>query len=172
MKFIVVAAMANNNVIGENNELLWHMPADLKRFKEITMGHTILMGRKTFESIGKPLPGRNTVVISRNRNYDAQGCQVYTSLKDAICELKNEKEVFVIGGAEIYRQVINLYLTRRMYITRIYANFEGDSFFPDIPADKWELIEHEEKKPDNKNPYPYTFQIYKKRSRSKKPSSL
>lgn len=163
MKLILIAAVANNNVIGKDNKLLWHMPADLKHFKELTMGHTILMGRKTFESIGKPLPGRKTIVITQQENYDAKGCKVVNNLKDAICEVKNEKEVFVAGGSEIYRQLINLHHTRRMFITRIYADFEGDSFFPDIDTQKWELIDREAFEADEKNPYPYAFLTYKKK---------
>ena len=139
------------------------MPADLKRFKELTMGHTMIMGRKTFESIGKPLPGRKTIVITRNKQYDAKGCEVATDLKEAICKVKDEPEVFVVGGGEIYRQVINLHYTRRIYITRIYANFEGDSFFPDINPEKWELVERDDQQTDEKNNYPYTFLTYKRR---------
>ena len=164
MKLIPIAAVANNNVIGQNNKLLWHMPADLKRFKETTMGHTMIMGRKTYESIGKALPGRKTIVITRNKNYNANGCEVVTDLKQAICKVKDESEVFVVGGGEIYRQVLNLHYTRRLIITRIYANFDdGDAFFPEINVDKWELIELEEHQPDEKNPYPYAFLTYKRK---------
>ncbi len=165
MKLFIVAAVANNNVIGQNNQLIWHMPADLKRFKELTTGNTILMGRKTFESIGKALPNRKTIVVSRKKDLKHENCVVVNSLKDAFCYLKDHKinELYVAGGGEIYRQVINLHFTKKMYITRIYANFEGDSFFPDINPDKWELIEHEEQETDEKNPYPYSFQVYKKK---------
>jgi dihydrofolate reductase len=163
MKLTLIAAVANNNVIGQNNKLLWHMPADLKRFKELTLGHTMIMGRKTFESIGKPLPGRKTIVITRNKDYDAMGCEVATDLKDAICKVREESEVFVAGGGEIYRQVMNLHFTRKIYITRVYANFEGDSFFPDISTEKWELIEREDQQTDEKNPYPFAFLTYKRR---------
>jgi dihydrofolate reductase len=163
MKLTLIAAVANNNVIGQNNKLLWHMPADLKRFKELTLGHTMIMGRKTFESIGKPLPGRKTIVITRNKDYDAMGCEVATELKDAICKVREESEVFVAGGGEIYRQVMNLHFTRKIYITRVYANFEGDSFFPDINTEKWELIEREDQQTDEKNPYPFAFLTYKRR---------
>ncbi len=163
MKLIPIAAVANNNVIGKDNKLLWHMSHDLKRFKELTMGHSIIMGRKTFESIGKPLPGRKTIVVTKQENYDAKGCEIATSLKDAICKVKDESEVFVAGGGEIYRQIIGLHQTRRIYLTRIYANFEGDSFFPEIDSAKWELIEREEHEPDEKNPYPYAFLTYKRK---------
>lgn len=163
MKLILIAAVANNNVIGANNKLLWHMKADLKRFKETTMGHTLIMGRKTFESIGKALPGRNTIVISRNKDYKAEGCTVVPDLKEALCQAKDGNDVFVAGGGEIYRQVINLHYSKRIYLTRIFANFEGDSFFPDINPEQWEMIEREDYQPDEKNPYPYAFITYKRR---------
>lgn len=163
MRLLLVAAASNNNVIGSNNQLLWHMPADLKRFKQLTMGHTLIMGRKTYESIGKALPGRKTIVISRKDDFKANGCEVVRDLKEAICKVKDEKDVFVAGGGEIYRQLINLHYARRIYLTRIYANFEGDSFFPDIDQEKWELVEREQFDPDEKNPYPYAFLTYKRR---------
>ena len=163
----IIAAVANNNVIGSENRLVWHMPADLRHFKKMTMGHTMIMGRLTFESLGKPLKGRKTIVISRNTDYDAMGCQVAGSVKEAIKLVKHEKEVFIAGGAEIYNQTIDLYQTRRMYITRIYANFEGDAFFPDIDTGKWELIDIEHHEPDEKNIYPYAFMTYKKISRQR-----
>lgn len=166
MKLILIAAVANNNVIGQNNKLLWHMPADLKHFKELTMGRPMIMGRKTFESIGKPLPGRRTIVVTRNKDYDAMGCEVVTDIRDAICKVKDEQEVFVAGGGEIYRQVINLHCTRRLYLTRVYANFEGDSFFPEINTEKWELVEREPQPADEKNPYPFAFLTYKRKKKS------
>jgi dihydrofolate reductase len=171
MKLILIAAVANNNVIGNNNQLLWNLPADLKHFKKITMGHTLIMGRKTYESIGKPLPGRKNIIITRNKDFSAEGCEVFSNLKDAICRVKKESDVFVIGGGEIYRQTINLNPTRRLYITRVFANFEGDSYFPEINPDKWELIEREEFNADEKNPFPFAFLIYKKKRRLNTPKS-
>lgn len=165
MKMYIIAAIANNNVIGSENRLIWHLPADLKHFRELTMGHTLIMGRKTFESIGKPLKGRKTIVVTSRKDYDAQGEQVAHDIKEAIRMVKDEKEVFVAGGADIYEQTIALYHTRRMYITRVYANFEGDAFFPDIDPDQWELIDMEEYEPDDKNKYPYAFMTYKKKAR-------
>lgn len=162
----LVAAVANNNVIGSENRLIWHMPADLKHFKELTMGHTLIMGRKTFESIGGPLRGRKTIVVTGRKDYKAEGeCHVVPSLREAIRAVKGEKEVFVAGGGEVYKQTIGLYHTRRMYITRIYATFEGDAFFPDIDMDRWELIRFEEHEADDRNKYPYAFLTYKKKFR-------
>lgn len=163
MKLSLIAAVANNNVIGRENKLLWRMPADLKHFRKLTMGHTMIMGRKTFESIGKVLDGRKTIVVTKQENYDAKGADVVHSIKQAIQCAKAEKDVFVVGGAEIYEQCIDLYLARRMYITRIYANFEGDAFFPDIDEEKWQLEEIEEFEADEKNKYPYAFLCYKKK---------
>ncbi|MBW6480452.1 MAG: dihydrofolate reductase [Bacteroidales bacterium] len=163
MKLILIAAVANNNVIGGDNKLLWNLPADLKRFKELTMGHTLIMGRKTFESIGKALPGRRTVIVTRQNDYKAEGCEIASDLKDAICKVREESDVFVAGGGEIYRQVIGLHYARRIFMTRVYANFEGDSFFPNIDPEKWELVERDEFQPDEKNPYPFAFLTYKRR---------
>jgi len=168
MKMYIIAAIANNNVIGSENRLIWHLPADMKHFRELTMGHTLIMGRKTFESIGKPLKGRKTIVVTTREDYDAQGEQVAHNIKEAIRMVKGEKEVFVAGGSDIYEQTIDLYHTRRMYITRIFANFEGDAFFPEIDTEKWELIDMEEHEPDDKNKYPYAFMTYKKKAGCRK----
>ncbi len=165
MKVSLIAAVANNQVIGNNNRLVWHLPADLRHFKKLTMGHTLIMGRKTYESIGKPLPGRKTIIITSQKAYKAAGCIVAGSVEEAIKLVKGEKDVFVAGGAEIYEQTINLYHTRRLYITRIFANFEGDTFFPQIDEEKWELLERVDYEADEKNPYPYSFLVYKKKTK-------
>jgi dihydrofolate reductase len=137
----IIVAIAQNNVIGNNNQLIWHIPGDLKRFKSITMGHTVVMGRKTFESIGKPLPGRKNVVISRQTNFKAEGCLVYNSLDKALDSLKNEGEIFIIGGGEIYR--LAMPISHKIYLTKIHKDFPGDTFFPEIPMEDWEIT-HEE----------------------------
>ncbi len=167
MKLYLIAAIANNNVIGNNNQLIWHMPSDLKHFKSLTMGHTLIMGRKTFESLGSPLKGRKTIVLSRQTSYDAQGCQVAGDLNEALKLVQKEKEVFIAGGAQIYRQSIKMNQARRIYLTRIFASFEGDAFFPEIDPGQWELIERTDNQPDEKNPYAYSFQTYKRRSGSR-----
>ena len=168
MKLLLIAALGNNNVIGNENSLMWHMPADLKHFKNLTMGHTLIMGRKTFESMGAPLKGRETIVVTGKKNYNAPGCQIANSISEALRMVKGQKDVFVAGGEEIYRQTIDLYQARRLYITRIYGNFEGDAFFPEIDKDQWELVEMEEHEPDEKNKYPYAFLTYKKKKRQTK----
>ncbi len=166
MKLSIIAAVANNNVIGNNNRLIWHMPADLKFFKNKTLGHTMIMGRKTFESIGKPLPGRKTIVITGQENYNAHGCEIADSFKEALKLAKDDGEVFVVGGAEIYNQAINHYYTKTIYITRIFANFDGDTFFPELDPNEWEIIERDDFEPDDKNKYPYSFMIYKRKTKS------
>jgi dihydrofolate reductase len=163
MQVSIIAAIANNNVIGNENQLIWHMPADLKHFKALTMGHTMIMGRKTFESIGSPLKGRTTIVISRQKDYDARGCKVAASLEEALTIVKDEKEVFIAGGAQVYRQAIQMKRTRKMYLTRIFASFEGDAFFPEIDMAEWECTERTDHQPDDKNKYPYSFRIYRRK---------
>ena len=164
MNLSIVAAIANNNVLGKNNQLIWHIPEDLKYFKKLTTGHTIIMGRKTYESIGKALPNRKTIIISRQKDYIAEGCTVIPNIEAALLLAEDDKEVFVAGGGEIYRQVINLPCTSRLYITKISASFDGDTFFPEIDTRSWELIGNDERLPDNKNPYPFAFQTYIRKS--------
>lgn len=163
MKISIVAAVANNHVIGAENKLLWHLPADLKHFKTLTMGHTIIMGRKTFESIGKPLPGRRTIVVSRRQDYIAPGCEVAHSVEQALILAKNQKEVFVVGGAEIYNQTINLPQTQKLFITRVFALFEGDAFFPPVDPNRWKLIDRNDYKADKQNPINHTYLTYRRK---------
>ncbi|HSV87135.1 MAG TPA: dihydrofolate reductase [Bacteroidales bacterium] len=160
MKIALIAAVANNHVIGAENRLIWHLPADLKHFKELTMGHTMIMGRKTFESIGKALPGRRNIVITRSKGYVAQGCEIANSTDDALKMAGKSETVFVIGGSEIFEQTINHPQTKILYITRIFACFEGDAFFPSVNPSRWKLVERLDRKPDEKNQYPYTFLTY------------
>lgn len=148
MTISIIVAVAQNNVIGNNNQLIWHIPGDLKRFKSITMGHTVVMGRKTFESIEKPLPGRKNVVISRQSNYKPEGCMVFNSLDKALDSLKTENEIFIIGGGEIYR--LAMPISHKIYLTKIHKDFSGDTFFPEIPMEDWEIT-HEELISENDN---------------------
>jgi dihydrofolate reductase len=131
----LIAALAANRVIGNNNALPWHLPADLKRFKALTMGHPVVMGRKTYESIGRPLPGRRNLVITRNRGYSAPGCDIVHSLDDAIAACRGTKIIFIIGGAELYRE--SLPRAHRLEFTEIHAEFEGDAAFPEFPPVEW-----------------------------------
>lgn len=153
----IIVAKADNDVIGKDNKLIWHMPADLKHFKNTTMGHYIIMGRKTFESQKKPLPGRTSIVVTRNKNYQAEGCIIVYTLQDAlkIAQKNKQEEVFILGGAEIYE--IALPYTDKIYLTEIKSSFEGDTFFPRIDPQEWEEIKRNEFPADEKNPYPYVF---------------
>ncbi|MBM7584255.1 dihydrofolate reductase [Bacillus pakistanensis] len=154
-----VWAMDQNGVIGKNNSLPWHLPADLKFFKETTMGHPIVMGRKTYESIGKPLPGRENIVLTRDASYKAEGCIVFHEVED-ILHYADEKEVevMVTGGAEVFKMFLPF--VDRLYVTKIYASFEGDTYIPKIPWEKFSLISNEKGPRNEKNPYDYEFQIY------------
>lgn len=153
----IIVAKADNNAIGKDNQLIWHMPADLKHFKNTTMGHYIIMGRKTFESQKRPLPGRTSIVITRNKNYKAEGCIIVNSLEKAfeIGKENKQEEVFILGGAEIYE--IAIPFTDKIYLTEIKSTFEADTFFPNLNMEEWEEIKRSECPADEKNPYPYNF---------------
>lgn len=158
----LIWAMGENQVIGINNALPWHLPEDLKFFKRTTLGHTVAMGRKTLDSLGRLLPGRENIVITRNRDFSYEGSTVLHSVEELIeyGKQKNE-EIFVIGGAEIYKALLPF--ADRLYVTRIHASFNGDAFFPELNMDEWELISKEIGIKDEKNPYDYDFNIYKRK---------
>jgi len=147
--------MDANGVIGRGNELPWHLPADLQYFKKTTMGKPILMGRKTHESIGRPLPGRTNIVITRDSGYQAKGCVVVNSIDAAMQAAGEQDEIMVIGGAEFYRQV--LAHTSTIYLTRIHASVDGDTVFPGLNATDWREVERSDQSADEKNPYDYSF---------------
>ena len=130
----IIVAMSKNRVIGNSNTLIWHLPEDLKRFRQLTTGNTIVMGRQTYESIGKPLPNRRSIIITRNPDYKVEGCEIVNSLEEAL--LLSNSDCFIIGGGEIYRQAIGI--ADRLYITSIDKYFEGDTKFPDIPGEWYE----------------------------------
>jgi dihydrofolate reductase len=161
MKISIIAAMGDNNVIGSHGKIPWHLPADFKRFKELTMGHPIIMGNKTFESIGKPLPGRTNIVLAKDQGYAAEGCVVVHSL-DAALELaeKETDEAFIIGGGMVY--ALAMPVADRIYLTKVSGMFEGDTFFPEIDENKWMLTDSEPHAADTKNPFDYTFCVYEK----------
>jgi dihydrofolate reductase len=149
-----VVAISENHAIGKDNKLLWYLPADLKHFKQITTGHTIIMGRKTYESVGKPLPNRRNIIITRQAII-IDGCEVVNSIDAALALCKDEPEVFIVGGAEIYRQAIKQ--TDRIYLTIVHKEFEADSFFPEINKQEWKEVFREDHQPDDKNLLPYSF---------------
>ena len=159
----LVAAVAENNVLGKENQLPWHLPADLKYFKQLTTGHHVLMGRKTWESIGKPLPNRVSLVVSRSEDFKAEGATVAQSIEEGIDTARkaDETELFIIGGGEIFR--LAMPLADRIYLTRIDHYFEGDVFFPEIDAELWKETESKSFEADEKNPYGYRFITLEKR---------
>jgi len=134
----LVVAMARNRVIGRAGTIPWDLPADRRRFRELTMGHSLIMGRKTFESIGRPLPGRETIVVTRQAGYRAAGCLVAHSLAEALAQARGSDEVFVCGGGELYREALPL--AGRLYLTLLAAEVEGDTFFPELPAEQFREV--------------------------------
>jgi dihydrofolate reductase len=146
--------------IGLGNNLPWRLPADLAYFKKTTLNHTVLMGRKTFESIGKPLPNRTNVILTQNKDYQAEGCLTVNSVEEAVEQFKNE-EIFVIGGAEVFH--LFMPAVDRLYITLIEHEFEADTYFPEFDIDDWVLVSSEDGIKDVKNPYDYSFLVYTKK---------
>ncbi|QTD36877.1 dihydrofolate reductase [Polaribacter batillariae] len=159
----IIAAIAKNNALGKNNDLIWHLPADLKRFKKVTTGHHILMGRNTFESIGKPLPNRTTIIITRNNNYFKDGCLIANSIENAIDLAKEDAEIYIIGGAQIYKEAMANNLADQLDITLVHHEFEADVYFPEINPKIWKEVSREDFKADEKNKYDYSFVSYRKK---------
>ncbi len=161
----IIVAVANNNVIGKDNTLIWHLPADMKFFKEKTTGHCIITGRKNYESIPdkfRPLPNRTNIVITRQKEYAAPGAIVVNSIEEAIAKAKEtaDEEIFIIGGAEIYKQ--SMHLVNRIYLTKINHNFVGDAFFPELLNFQWKLTSETKGILDEKNKYEYDFLTFDK----------
>lgn len=163
MNIALVVAAAENNAIGLNNKLLWRLPNDMKFFKNTTWGMPVIMGRKTFESLGKPLAGRTNIVITRQKNWEATGAQVVGSLQQALAAAgeTDAKEAFVIGGGEIY--ALALPLANRIYLTRVHASFEGDTFFPAFDQQQWNLLSKLDFEADEKHAYAYSFEVWGKK---------
>jgi dihydrofolate reductase len=161
MRISLIAALSTNNVIGRDNAIPWRLSTDLKRFKALTMGHHLIMGRKTWASVGRPLPGRISVVVTRDPQFEAEGAIVVHSLEDAlrVAAQGGEREAFIAGGAEIYGQ--SLHTAHRMYLTRVHAEVEGDTFFPEFDdVTEWQLTDAEHFEADEKNEYPFSFLTY------------
>ena len=158
MTVSLIVAVDENNGIGKDNQLPWHLPADLKHFKALTTGHPIIMGRKTFESIGKALPDRHNIVVSSQKDYLAEGASVVSSLKDAFALCGEDEEVFVIGGAQVFEHALPL--ANYLYLTLIHHSFSADTFFPEIKPASWIELESITHKPDEKNSFAYTFIKY------------
>ena len=156
----IIAAIANNNALGLNNKLIWHLPEDLKRFKRVTTGHHVIMGRKTFESLGKPLPNRTTIIITRNKNYKANNCIIVNSLDEALEKAKQDKNPYILGGAEIYK--LAMPIANKLDLTIVHHEFKADAFFPEIDTSIWKEKSRENFKADEMNKYDYSFVSYEK----------
>ena len=154
----IIAAASTNNVIGFNNKLIWNIPNDLKRFKELTLGHSVIMGRKTFESLPNPLPKRRNIIITKNKDYSRDGIEVTSNIEDAIDLCKSDSQPFIIGGGEIYSQTIEI--VDKIELTRVYKDYQGDAFFPDIPRDKFELTNELVNYLDDDSSTKYSFLTY------------
>jgi len=152
-------AMDRNGLIGKDGALPWHLPADLRYFKKVTMGHSIVMGRKTFESIGKPLPGRENIILTKNTDYHAEGCQIFHHPEEVMSYLSGNPLWFIIGGSGVFKSFYPL--VERLYLTRIDAEFEGDTYF-DFNPDEWELLVKQSGTVDDQNRYSHEFLIYNK----------
>ncbi|ADO74366.1 dihydrofolate reductase [Stigmatella aurantiaca] len=160
MTLSAIVAMAANRVIGANNQLPWRLPTDLARFKRLTMGHTLLLGRKTYESIGRPLPGRTLVVVTRQRDYAPAGVQVVHSLEEALARARGDTEAFIAGGADLYAQTQHLW--NRLYLTRIERDVPGDTWFPEVDLSAWRLIEQEHHPATGESGLPHAFLTYER----------
>lgn len=160
MAISIIVAFAENSVIGRDMDLPWHISADLKRFKALTMGHHIVMGRKTYESIGRLLPGRTTVIITRQENYHVEGAVVINSFNEAHAMAAQDSELFIIGGGQIYE--IALPFARKLYVTRVHTEVEGDTKFPEVQWNDWKLVSVEHHTADEKNDHDYSFEAYEK----------
>ena len=164
MTISIIAAVADNDVIGRNNQLPWRQSADLKRLKALTMGHHMLMGRKTYQSLDSPLPGRTIVVITHDRSFSPDGVLTALSLERAIDLASLDTEIFIAGGAQVFEQA--LHRADRMYITRVHAEVEGDTFFPEFDdVTEWSLVDAEHHEADARNQYPYSFLTYERAGR-------
>jgi dihydrofolate reductase len=159
-----LVAISDNQVIGRESQLPWHLSADLKRFKRLTMGHHIVMGRKTYDSIGRQLPGRTSIVLTRQPDWAAEGVVTATDLESALTQAGDDEEVFVIGGNQIYQ--LALPLVDRLYVTRVHATVQGDTYFPDITTDQWLLKQTDSFSADEKNDHDYSFLVYQRNDSS------
>lgn len=158
MRISIIAAMAANRAIGLENRLPWHLPDDLKRFKALTMDHHIVMGRKTYDSIGKPLPGRSTVIVTRNVDYAVPGCIAVNSIDAALTVSYGDEEVFFVGGADLYRQALPI--ANRLYLTEIQRVFDGDAFFPEYDTSQWRETSRERHRTEDDKGFEYHYVIY------------
>lgn len=158
----MIAAAAENNALGKDNDLVWHLPDDFKRFKRLTSGHYIIMGRKTFESFPRLLPDRTHVIITRKEDYQPEGTIVVNSLEEALRVSKLDEQPFIIGGGEIYKMGMDV--ADRIELTRVHAEFEADTYFPEIDKNKWELVKEQFHEKDEKHDHSFTYLTYERKS--------
>ncbi len=161
MTLSLVVAASSNNVIGRDGGLPWHLPDDLRQFKRLTMGKAVIMGRSTYESIGRPLPDRRNIVMTRNADYVADGCDVVSSVSEAIDAVEGAEEAMIIGGGQVYRDFLPL--ADRIYLTRVQAEVEGDTYFPEIDEATWRLVSSEHHGADEKHRYAFDVMVFERR---------
>ena len=157
----LIVAASDNNAIGIDNKMPWHLPNDFKYFKKNTIEHSVLMGRKTFESIGKALPERRNIVITRNAAFQGEDIDVANSIQEALLYCRDEREAFIIGGANIYQQALPL--ANKVLLTRVHTTIKGDAFFPALPSEEWELVSSDSHQADEKHAFAYTFEVYRRK---------
>ncbi len=158
----IIAAAGENNELGKENDLVWHLPDDFKRFKQLTTGHFIIMGRKTFESFPKPLPNRTHIVITRNSDYQKEGIVVVSNMDEALLLAKNDEQPFIIGGGEIYK--LGMSVASKIELTRVHGTFEADTYFPEINEAMWDLVHEEFHPKDERHQFAFTYQTYQKKN--------
>lgn len=158
----IIVAVAENNIIGRDNDLVWRLPDDMKYFRRMTSGHCVIMGRKTFESFGKPLPNRTHIIITRNDDYQYEGCHIVNTLEDAFAKAKElgETEAFILGGGEIYRQ--SIVMSDKLYITEVHESFDGDTSFPEIDKSNWKEISRDDRDKDEQHAHDFSFVVYER----------
>ncbi|MFD1768243.1 dihydrofolate reductase [Sphingobacterium suaedae] len=160
LKITLIVAASENNAIGKNNQMLWHLPDDFRYFKQQTLGHSIIMGRKTYESIGKPLPERRNIVLTKDQEWLAEDVDVANSIPEILTYCRDEREIFIIGGANVYAQT--LALAQKVLLTRVHASIQGDAYFPELPSSEWKLSSKREHPKDDRHAYDFTFQIWER----------
>lgn len=159
-KITLIVAATENNAIGKNNQMLWHLPNDFKYFKKNTLQHSVVMGRKTFVSIGKPLPERRNIILTRDMNYSHEEVDVANSVQEVLNYCRDEREIFIIGGAEIYKQTLPL--ADKILLTRVHTTIDGDAYFPELLDHEWKLVSTEKHEKNEKHAFDYTFEVYER----------
>lgn len=159
-KITLIVAAAENNAIGKNNQMPWHLPNDFKYFKKNTLEHSVIMGRKTFESIGKPLPERRNIILTRDMNFTHEEVDVANSINEVLNYCRDEREIFIIGGAEIYKQTLPL--ADKILLTRVHTTIDGDAYFPELLNHEWKLVSADKHEKDEKHAFDYTFEVYER----------